>query len=76
MRLIDKTKLVQQLSVFEKRHKYIKEVSTIIDIIALTHEEDAIPIEWIVMWLEKNKKRYCTVGVMLEDWRKENEGKL
>lgn len=33
----------------------------------------AIPIEWIVNWLNKNNRHYCDVDLMLEDWEKENE---
>ena len=34
---------------------------------------EAIPIEWIVSWLKKDDKHYCSVDLMLEDWEKENE---
>ena len=38
-------------------------------------EVKAIPIEWILNWLEKDNKHYCSVDLMLEDWEKENENK-
>lgn len=33
----------------------------------------AIPINWIVNWLNKSNRHYCDVDLMLEDWEKENE---
>lgn len=34
--------------------------------------KNAILIEWIVNWLNKNNYHYCDVDMMLEDWEKEN----
>lgn len=33
----------------------------------------AIPIEWIVNWLNKSNRHYCDTDQMLLDWEKENE---
>lgn len=32
----------------------------------------AIPIEWIVNWLNKSNRHYCDTDQMLLDWEKEN----
>jgi hypothetical protein len=37
---------------------------------------DAIPIEWIVNWLNKSNRHYCDVDLMLDDWEKENESNI
>lgn len=66
IRLIDKMQLVD--AVLKKRYSQAS-----INLILNQPEIDAIPIEWIVNWLEKDNKHYCSVDLMLEDWRKENE---
>ena len=42
-------------------------------LVRLYNNREAIPIEWIVNWLNKSNRHYCDTDQMLLDWEKENE---
>ena len=42
-------------------------------LVRLYNNREAIPIEWIVNWLNKSNRHYCDTDQMLLDWKKENE---
>ena len=66
IRLIDKDKFIAD--VVDRRYSQAS-----MRLIREQPEVKAIPIEWILNWLEKDNKHYCSVDLMLEDWEKENE---
>ena len=71
LRLVDADKL-KELIVFENNDVMAtrKLVTALFEDIEMVK---AIPIEWIVNWLEKKNVHYCDIDLMLEDWEKENE---
>lgn len=78
MRLIDKEKLLEQLTSLEKRNKVS---SMVVDIVAMTREESAIPIEWLKRWFSFQQwmgssmtdRIYCKASDIIEDWYIENK---
>ena len=72
MKLIDADKLLNPgyTDVFDEPIKF-----TMISVKAIEAQPtvEAIPIEWILNWLKKDNKHYCSVDLMLEEWEKEND---
>lgn len=80
-RLVDKAEVLETLGelydIFDDYREIQKEIDKIYDKINdlpyIDVEEKAIPIEWIVNWLNKSNRHYCDTDQMLLDWEKENE---
>ena len=76
MRLIDADKIIQKtygvvIEDMFHMHETVEVVSTID--IEKAPTVKAITVEWIVNWLNKSKRHYCDVDLMLEEWEKEND---
>ena len=78
MRLIDADKLIDNLDAMIPDYDYSDTSMGIATAIqeagrmAFYEEVKAIPIEWIVNWLNKSNRHYCDTDQMLLDWEKEN----
>lgn len=75
MRLIDADETLRLMEFEEYKYQYEEHYGyrQAEKFIELQPTIDAIPLEWIIEWLEKNNTHYCTVDLMLEAWEKENE---
>ena len=69
MKLIDKDKLLEDL----KQKRYSKQS---LELIQSQLVVEAIPIEWIKKWNQKNENFLLYMGLarkLIEDWEKEND---